>query len=234
MMRLGGVPIGVRTPPIEQAYAVISMSPVAYLYSCRSISRPFAANISLIDVKSPRQIGNIMAAVAVFDTHPEQSAAARPTARNIRLGLEPTHLRDSSQYANLLSSPCFIIAFARINPPMNRKIIGFANAAKACFTETTPTTTASVGPMSDVTGIGTGSVIHHKATSTMIARSLCPGIVNASIGVRKTRIARSGPPNNPIVRLFRSNACSALLTAKASLLILSMIIRPLFCMKCDK
>ncbi len=31
MMMFGGVPIGVRTPPIEQAYAVMSISPVAYL-----------------------------------------------------------------------------------------------------------------------------------------------------------------------------------------------------------
>ncbi len=42
-------------------------------------------------------MGNIIAAVAVLLTQPEQRAAARPTARNMRFGLEPTHLRESSQ-----------------------------------------------------------------------------------------------------------------------------------------
>ena len=94
----------------------------------------------------------------------------------------------------------------------------------------TPVMTASVGPMRDVTGIGTGSVIHHRATSTMIASSLWPGMVNASIGVRNTRMARSGPPNRPMVRRLRSKACSAFLTARASLLILSKEIRLLLCL----
>ena len=47
-----------------------------------------------------------------------------------------------------------------------------AKAAKAVPTGTTPVITASVGPISEVTGIGTGSVIHHRATSTIIANSL--------------------------------------------------------------
>ena len=75
----------------------MSMSPVAYLYSCRSISRPEFANISLMDVNSPRQIGNIIAAVAVLLTQPEQRAAARPTARKMRFGFDPTQERESSQ-----------------------------------------------------------------------------------------------------------------------------------------
>ena len=75
----------------------MSMSPVAYLYSCRSISRPLAANISLMEVSRPRQIGNIMAAVAVLLTQPEHSEAAKPTARKIRFGFEPTQERESSQ-----------------------------------------------------------------------------------------------------------------------------------------
>ena len=52
-----------------------------------------------------------------------------------------------------------------------RKVRG-AKAAKATPTFTTPVMTASVGPMSEVTGMGTGSVIHQMATSTMIASSL--------------------------------------------------------------
>ena len=47
-----------------------------------------------------------------------------------------------------------------MNPPIKRKIIGFAKELKASFTFTTPVTTANVGPISEVTGIGIGSVIH--------------------------------------------------------------------------
>ena len=91
------MPIGVRTPPIDALYAVISISPVAYLYSDRSISLPLAASISLMADSSPRQIGSIMAAVAVLLTQPEQRAAAMPMARKILLGLEPTHFLDKIQ-----------------------------------------------------------------------------------------------------------------------------------------
>ena len=71
-----------------------------------------------------------------------------------------------------LSKPLTIIAFAITKPPMNRKIIGLAKAEKASFIFTMPRTTHSVGPMSDVTGIGTGSVIHHKATRVITASRL--------------------------------------------------------------
>ena len=120
------------------------------------------------------------------------------------------------------------MALARMKPPMNRKIIGLANAAKAVPTVTTPVITARVGPISEVTGIGTGSVIHHKATRTMMASSLCAARVSPAIGVMNTRMASNGPPKSPIVRRLRSKACSARLTAVASLLILSKIIRLLY------
>ena len=129
MMMFGGVPIGVRTPPMEHAYAVMSMRPVAYLYSCSSIVLPFAANISLIASNRPRAIGNIMAAVAVLLTQPEHSAQARPTARKMRLGFEPTQDIDRRAKANFRSSPCIIMPLAMMKPPMKRKIMGFANAA---------------------------------------------------------------------------------------------------------
>ena len=45
-------------------------------------------------------------------------------------------------------------------------------------------TTASVGPMSEVTGMGTGSVIHQMATSTMIASNLWASTVSPANGVR--------------------------------------------------
>ena len=60
-----------------------------------------------------------------------------------------------------------------MNPPIKRKIIGFAKELKASFTFTTPVTTANIGPISEVTGIGIGSVIHHsKQNSHDIQNSL--------------------------------------------------------------
>ena len=37
------------------------------------------------------------------------------------------------------------MAFAKMKPPMNKKMIGLANGAKPSLTETTPNTTASTG-----------------------------------------------------------------------------------------
>ena len=46
---------------------------------------------------------------------------------------------------------------------MNRNIMGLANCSKASPMGAMPRTTQSVGPNSDVTGMGTGSVIHQMA-----------------------------------------------------------------------
>ena len=96
-----------------------------------------------------------------------------------------------------------------MNPPMNKNIIGLENAANAAPAGIAPVITAKVGPKSDVTGIGTGSVIHHSATSTIIAKSLCASKVSASIGVSMTAAAKIGPAINPNVRRRLSKVCSA-------------------------
>ena len=61
------------------------------------MSRPFALNMCLMTSSRPTESGTIMAAVAVLLTHPEHSAVAAPMASMMRTGLEPTHLRASSQ-----------------------------------------------------------------------------------------------------------------------------------------
>ena len=68
-----------------------------------------------------------------------------------------------------LSRPFTIIPFANRKPPKNRNIIGLANCSKASFIGAMPSTTHSVGPSIDVTGMGTGSVIHQIATSDITA-----------------------------------------------------------------
>ena len=68
-----------------------------------------------------------------------------------------------------LSKPFTIMPLASKKPPKKRKIIGLANAPNALSTGATPRITHSVGPKSEVTGMGTGSVIHQMATNDMIA-----------------------------------------------------------------
>lgn len=98
------------------------------------------------------------------------------------------------------------MAVASMKPPINRKMSGLAKALKAVEAGTMPMTTASVGPRSAVTGRGSGSVIHHKATSVIKASSLWAARDKSGMGVKKTRRAQIGAPNRPMVRLLRSNA----------------------------
>ena len=67
---------------------------------------------------------------------------------------------------------------------MNRKIIGFAKDLKASVAETTPKMTQRVGPRMEVTGMGTGSQIHQKATNVTMARSLWASGDSPAIGIR--------------------------------------------------
>ena len=67
---------------------------------------------------------------------------------------------------------------------MNRKIIGLAKALKASVADTTPKMTQRVGPIREVTGMGTGSQIHQKATNVTIARSLWASGDSPAIGMR--------------------------------------------------
>ena len=183
-----------------------------------------AAIISLIASSNPRAMGNIMAAVAVLLIHPEQSEHANPIARKMRRGLSPTHFIDMIPYAIRLSRPLTIIALAMINPPMKRKIIGLAKAANASFIFTTSKTTQSVGPRSDVTGIGIGSVIHHSATSVIMASNLWPSGESPAIGVIQTRIAQIGPQMAPMRRRFRSNEESLLDSSCKTSLVVSILL----------
>ena len=76
-------------------------------------------------------------------------------------------------------------------------IMGLAKAANAVFMSTTPKSTHSVGPSSEVTGMGTGSVIHHIATSAIMESRVCSSAVSPLIGVSHTSTAHSGPSMAP-------------------------------------
>ena len=190
---------------------------------------PLAAIISRIASSKPRAMGNIMAAVAVLLIQPEQSIQAKPMARKMRRGESPTHFIDMMPYAIRLSRPFTIIPFAIKKPPMNRKIIGLAKFANASFTGTTPKITQSVGPRSEVTGMGTGSQIHQNATNVTIASNLCASGLSASpaIGINQTHRAQRGPMIAPKIWRFRSNAASFALYSAAEF-VFSVSIRIIF------
>ncbi len=82
---------------------------------------------------------------------------------------------------------------------MNRKIIGVAKDANASFIGATPHSTQSIGPNKDVTGIGTGSVIHHIATKAMIANKRCSGASKPAIGENQIAAAQAGPNRAPTI-----------------------------------
>ena len=159
--------------------------------------RPLAAIISRMASSKPRAMGNIMAAVAVLLIQPEQSMQARPMAKKMRLGLSPTQRIDTMPYEMRRSMPLTVIALAMMKPPMKRKIVGLAKAANASFMVVTPSTTHSVGPKSEVTGMGTGSVIHHRQTSVMMASNLWASGERDGMGVSHTRMAQIGPQMAP-------------------------------------
>ena len=91
---------------------------------------------------------------------------------------------------------------------MNRNIIGLAKLSKASFIGAMSSTTHSVGPNSDVTGMGTGSVIHQIATSDMMANIWCADAEISSIGISQISRAHSGPITIPILFLIFSNPLS--------------------------
>ena len=83
--------------------------------------------------------------------------------------------------------------------------MGLAKAANAVFMSATPKSTQSEGPSSEVTGMGTGSVIHQMATSDMMASSVCWAVLIPSMGVSHTSSAHSGPKTAPIMWRLPSN-----------------------------
>src|SRR5262245_49082480 len=88
---LGGVPMGVASPPTEAANDVISIMPVAYRRSIVPASG-LAGSYRNLRIDSP--IASIIAVVAVFEIHAEMNAVTAPNANRIRPGRAPTQASD--------------------------------------------------------------------------------------------------------------------------------------------
>jgi|GEM_PF-6044255 len=106
----------------------------------------------------PSPMGNIIAVVAVLLIHMETKAAVPPYTRRMRAVLLPTQDMERILKAKRLSSPCAIIASARMKLPRNRNTVGSAKGAKAVATGATPSSTHSTAPRTAVIGMGIGSV----------------------------------------------------------------------------
>jgi hypothetical protein len=67
-------------------------------------------------------MANIMAVIAVFDTHAEAAAVTAPNANSTRPGRAPTHSSESTVKATRRSSPFKKIPRAKMNEPMNKNM----------------------------------------------------------------------------------------------------------------
>src|SRR4051812_28910521 len=99
-IRLGGVPTGVPYPPMDAAKAVINMSPVLNGKSWNRIFFPLCTEAwEAISERIARAIGNIIAVVAVLETHMEINPVIAPKARSRRRGFCATALRERIENA---------------------------------------------------------------------------------------------------------------------------------------
>ena len=87
-------------------------------------------------------------------------------------------------------------------------MIGLAKFAKASSIGTTSSTTQSVGPNNDVTGMGTGSVIHQMDTNAIMANRWWAGSESPGIGRNQSIIAHNDPIMAPLMRRFLSKESS--------------------------
>ena len=87
-------------------------------------------------------------------------------------------------------------------------MIGSPNGANISAAVPTPTSTASAGPSTAVTGIGTASVIHHVSTQASTAANRCAAGDSDPAGSSSAIRNSPGPRKRPIVRRRRSNRSS--------------------------
>ena len=90
-IRFGGVPIGVKSPPRDAAYAIISISAEA---KRRGGAAPRAGSMA---ASTDCAIGSIIAVVAVFEIQAETNAVVRPSPTKARSGSLFTAPRPSTR-----------------------------------------------------------------------------------------------------------------------------------------
>ena len=109
---LGGVPIGVPIPPMLAPIGIASARPIRPL--------PLAGNCLSTGVRNV----SIIAAVAVLERNIEKTPVTSRKPRSTFSDFVPKGL--SMIRAIVTSSPTFVAAIARMNPPINSMMIGSA------------------------------------------------------------------------------------------------------------
>jgi len=151
-----------------------------------------------------------IAVVAVLLSHMDRRYDVNPSAKIDAIPLPFKILNDKRNNANFRSSPCKVIALARIKLPIKRKIISLANGANASRVVTTFKRAPRTGTSKAVTGNGTASPTHQRNTKHIIPSVL---FCNEEIsrGRNKTIKNKIGPANKVILFLHKSKEklCSA-------------------------
>ena len=161
-------------------------------------------------VRMPSAVGSSIATVAVFETNADSSAVMTPNAMITRVVLWPTPGTARIRNANRLARPCLSIDCARMNAPMNVKIVPEPNGASTASAPSSPPTPSRIrieAPSSPETGIGIGSVIQATMTPPSTAATVCC-VCGRSSGSRNSTIVVAGARKKPSVRLRSSNRCS--------------------------
>ena len=203
-IRLGGVPIGVASPPSDEAKATQSKSPVA---KPRAGGRPDRREASSTAVMIPDTIASIIAVVQVLERKPLASMQTTATAARMRPGCSPTPGSESTAKANRLSSRWSRIPSARMKEPIKRKISGSAKGAKTSRAGATPASTQAAAPRRAVTARGRASVIQRITTASAITASDCAWGERSMTrpGGRQVNGSRiANPPTIPGVLMARS------------------------------
>lgn len=154
----------------------------------------------------PRPIGNIIAAVAVFEMNAEISAVIAPKAMTVRTGDRTIQDTESTPSAIRRSRPWTVIALAMMNPPMNVKMVSLPNAPNTASALATPISTHRATANIAVAARGSASLTHQTMTRTKTPASARCGH-SSPLAVTNTTAASSGPSHRPIDPRRSSNRC---------------------------
>jgi hypothetical protein len=156
----------------------------------------------------PSAVGSNIATVAVLDTNADRAQVMRPNATITPVVELPTRGSARMRKANRRARPCLSIAWARMNAPMNVKIVEDPKGASTSSTGATLSMTTAETPIRPPMGIGTASVIHRTMTPSRIPASVC-WLPSMSSGSTRNTMVTSGASHSPTVRRAFSNLSSA-------------------------
>lgn len=160
---LGGVPIGVPTPPKLAEYAIPRISATPN----RGLSTALIMAIA---------IGNIMSIVAVLLIHILRTAVVNIKPSTSLRGL-PLPVNRSMYMANRLCKLALSNAFDNIKAAISKIMTWLPNDDAASLCDSTPNKGNNAKGKREVAGIGSASVTHKMATNSVMA-----AVKNMSLG----------------------------------------------------